>query len=163
MVISTASTTSTSDINYLTQMQDFKDGKINITKSDLTSSVQKSVSNGETVSSTMLDIIDSYDKIDTNGDGISYEELTAYKNSTAGILSSMGLSATSIKQKELSMVADVFLDDDSDDSSDDLSSLLTSNTLSVSTTQAINNYLSSLNSDTDSTLNSTESILDLLS
>jgi hypothetical protein len=73
-------------------LQDFKDGKVNISKSELKNSVSATIAQGQEPSNALLDIIDSYEKIDTNGDGIGYKELETYKSTPAGIISSMGLS-----------------------------------------------------------------------
>jgi hypothetical protein len=99
------------------QIQDFLNGKINITRNDLKNTVSAMSAEGEKPSQVLLDIIDSYDKIDTNGDGLSYTELKTYKNTPAGILSSLGLSAESLKQRQLNLSISAFLEDNSTASS----------------------------------------------
>lgn len=89
---STSTDASAANAKMLQQMQDFKDGKINITKNDLKENIQAMMSEGEEAPAILLDLYQSYSKIDKNNDGISYKEFETYKNSTAGILNSLGFS-----------------------------------------------------------------------
>ncbi|MDD3012325.1 MAG: hypothetical protein PHC34_01310 [Candidatus Gastranaerophilales bacterium] len=103
-MVGSVQSSSAQDANAISQqIQEFKDGKVNITKNDLKSTLANAIAQGEEPSDTVLDIVDSYDKIDTNSDGISYEELETYKNTPAGIISSMGLSPESLKRQQLSL------------------------------------------------------------
>jgi len=97
MVVSVQGT-STQDINTINQqkIQDFKDGKTNITKKDLTGMLSSEIAQGQDLSSDVIDLLDSYDQIDKDGDGISYEEFKTYNNTATGILNSLGLSSSSI-------------------------------------------------------------------
>jgi len=99
-MIGQAQRISTPDINEINQqIQDFQNGKINISKEELTNIVSDEIKQGQDPSNSVLDIIDSYDKIDTNNDGISYDEFKTYKNSPKGLLSFMGISSLSISQQ----------------------------------------------------------------
>jgi len=143
---------STSDVNTV-NLQDFKDGKVNISKSELKSSVSEMIAQGEEPSDVLLDIVDSYDKIDTNDDGISYKELETYKSTPAGIISSLGLSVESMKRQQLNLFASTFLQDDS-----------TSSSSLFGSTDSSESYLNSLiqsYSSSDSTDNS--NIFDFIS
>jgi hypothetical protein len=113
-------------------LQDFKDGKVNISKSELKNSVSATIAQGQEPSNALLDIIDSYEKIDTNGDGIGYKELETYKSTPAGIISSMGLSPEALKQKQLNLFVSAFLNNNSSNTSSDsyLNSLMQSYTSS---------------------------------
>jgi len=163
-----------SNSNTSKQIQDFLDGKVNITKSDLQNTVSSAIAQGEEPSDTLLDILDSYDKIDTNGDGLSYEELKTYKNTSAGMLSSLGLSAESLKRKQLDLFVSAFLKDDSTASSSslfgstDLQDSLLGDYSSDSTTDSTsadssNSYLDSvLQAYSSSNTSNTSSILDYI-
>lgn len=139
---------STSDVNTVAQqLQDFKDGKVNISKSDLKKSAASVMTQGQKPSDSVIDIIDSYEKIDTNGDGISYKELESYKNTTAGLLSSLGMSPNAMKQQKLSLFSSVLSQDDSlpsslfsSNDSDDEISFLKSGKLGDNASRLLNNY-----------------------
>jgi hypothetical protein len=90
-----AASSAVAELNHQ-KIQDFKDGKINIKKDDLIKTVKDTIAQGGSVSSDLMDLVDSYEKIDKDGDGISYKEYTTYKNTPAGILSSLGLSNSSV-------------------------------------------------------------------
>lgn len=106
---------SVSELNQQ-KIQDFKDGKINIKKDELLKSVKDEVVQGKDVSSELMDLVDSYDKIDKNGDGISYDEYTTYKNTPSGLISSLGLSALSSINTQPSLLNYLSFDDSSDSS-----------------------------------------------
>jgi hypothetical protein len=91
---------STSDINAINQQtQDFKDGKTKITKEALTNTLTSTIKQGQEPLVAVIGLMDSYDQIDKNNDGISYDEFETYKSSPKGMLGSLGLSAESIKQQ----------------------------------------------------------------
>ena len=118
------STQDTATVNQQ-KIQDFKDGKINITKKDLGSILSGEITQGQDPSSDLMGIIDSYDKIDKNGDGVSYKEFTTYKSTPAGILSSLGLSSTSINNSINSSLLS-YLNNSNSSTSSQQSSLLNS-------------------------------------
>lgn len=93
--------TSSSDINAINQqkIKDFQDGKINISKGELKNLVTSAIAQGETPSNTVVDILDSYDKIDTNGDGINYKEFQTYAKTPAAMLSSLGINTKNMQQQ----------------------------------------------------------------
>ena len=66
----------------LSSMQDrfksFQSGKSNITKSDLEDIQSKFKSSGKSAPKVLEDLSKKFDKIDTNGDGISINELKSY-------------------------------------------------------------------------------------
>lgn len=127
------------------QIQDFKDGKINITKSDLQNLVSSEISQGQQPSGAIMDIIDSYDQIDKNGDGINSSELQAYQNTSKGILGRLGLSSESLALQSNSLGLDLL---NSIDSGNDSSSLLPSDSNGLlgntSTNQTSDNSLTNL-------------------
>lgn len=166
------STTAVSDANQQ-KLKDFNDKKITLSKKDLQSEVLSALANGEEPSNTLVDIIDSYDKIDTNGDGIGYDELNAYKKSKAGILASLGLSATSAKKQNTLLDLGLLDDSKSTNSSSLLDFLKSSSSnnsknISKSLIESLSNYSSTNTSS--STLGSyatlraktNESIIDYL-
>ena len=65
------------------QMQNFREGSVNLSKDDLTEMQSDMKSKGLTTPEDLKAIIDSYDKIDGNNDGISYDELSAFAESNA--------------------------------------------------------------------------------
>jgi len=184
--------TTTSDVSVINQkIQDFKNGKTKITKEELTTLVAGKLSQGEEVSATLTDLIDSYDEIDKNKDGIDYSEFKTYQNSTQGKLSSLGLSSGSL-ERQLDMLSLQLLEKNSgsssssllqlgnqmsllnsglynsdEDSSDSLSSLLTSSisgsssSSSQSISQLIQNYIDS-KTGTSSDSQDTDAVSDLI-
>lgn len=60
------------------KMQNFRDGSANISKDDLTSMKSDMESKGITTPDDLKAIIEAYDQIDANGDGMSVDELNAF-------------------------------------------------------------------------------------
>jgi hypothetical protein len=137
------------------QLQAFYDGKTTISKSDLTSIVASEVSSGETVNSSIMDLIDSYESIDKNDDGkLTYQEYSTYKNSTAGMLSSLSLPDASSYSL---LDTDLFTN-----SSDDTFSILESGSSSSSGLSSLLDSLSSNSTTTTAADSKTASLLDYL-
>ncbi|GEM_PF-2353937 len=90
-------TTDISTINQ--QIQDFKDGKAKISKEDLTGLVCSQIKQDQEISATLVDLVDSYEEIDKNHDGIDYSEFETYQNSSQGMLSALGISPGSISRQ----------------------------------------------------------------
>lgn len=81
MEINTTATNSPSVSALRQQMQAFRKGKANISKDDLSSF--ESVLKAKGADTAKIDnLINNYDKIDLNGDGISASELQTYKKTT---------------------------------------------------------------------------------
>ncbi|MFA6988979.1 MAG: hypothetical protein WC197_02820 [Candidatus Gastranaerophilaceae bacterium] len=149
-------TSASSAVNQ--QIQDFMDGKTTISQSDLTSIVASEISGGKDINSGIMDLVDSYESVDTNHDGqLTYSEYSTYKNSPAAILSSLGLKNSSTLNSNYSLLhSDMFAN-----SSDDTFAILESGSSSVSS--RVNSLLDSLslnNTTTDSI--TTSSLLDYL-
>lgn len=187
--ISSASSGTTSD--QIKMLQDFQNGSVNLTKNDLVGIENTLKSNGETVSSSLEDLIDSYDKLDPNGKGISYQEFTTYENIKSGtykmpslldygILGSSSSSSSSNSSDPLltnssdssssdslfgsssdSSSSDPLLNSSSDSSNTDISSLLTSSVSGLLSTA--NSDISSILSPTSSTNSTSGSTNDLTS
>lgn len=149
------------------KIQDFKDGKINISKADLKKEISDAIANDKTPDESELNIYDSYDKIDTNGDGISYKELQAYNNTKEGLLNSLGISKSSLTNynnsfalnllnggAESTSTSSSLLDymNNNNSSSDNSSNI--DFTGASSTNSAIQNYLSSNGSSSSNSTNS---------
>lgn len=60
------------------KMQNFRSGSVNLSKDDFTAMQADMESKGLTTPAELRTIIDNYDKIDVNGDGMSFDELTGY-------------------------------------------------------------------------------------
>ena len=160
--MSTVQGVSTQDINAYNQqqIQDFTEGKINITKSDLQSLVSSEIAQGQQPSGQLMDIIDSYDQIDKNGDGISYSDLQTYQNTPKGILDSLGLNSQTLNlQNNLLSLNILNADDSTNDSSSDLTSLLGNSSSSQTSSDDLSSLL--LNNLTDSNDSSSLSSNDL--
>lgn len=93
MADSVSGVSSTDTYTISQHMQDFKDGIVNFSKEDLKSNITELLEERQTPSSTIIDLYESYDEIDQNGDGISYEEFKTYQASPQGIINSLGLSS----------------------------------------------------------------------
>lgn len=160
-MVDAVTSSSAMDVTQLQQkIQDFNDGKVNITKEDLKSYISEKKATGEKISSDVEDIIDSYENIDKDGDGISNSELTIY-NAKKSILSSYS-------NQNLSLLN--YLNDSSDSSSDDaLTSLMTkystqNSSSSSDSTAYVNKLLESYSSSDSSTdTSSSMSLLDYFS
>lgn len=64
--------------NMMQKMQSFKEGSTTLSKDDFTTMESDIQSSGRATPADLKAIIDNYEQIDTNGDGISYDELTSY-------------------------------------------------------------------------------------
>lgn len=68
---------------HMQQMQKFHSGETNLSMEDLMQMQQNAPSDAPKEANEALStIIDSFDKIDTNGDGISIDEMTTFAEST---------------------------------------------------------------------------------
>lgn len=154
--------TSVSDTAALLQKQkDFQDGKVNIKKDDLQQSVLSAIKSGKNVDVATQSLIDSYDKIDKNGDGVSYTELKAYKNTPQGLLASLGINSNSITQNLPTLLDSGLFDDSSSSSS--ASSLLSSLSSSASSNNAATSkLLASLSASSGVSTDTTSGLRDLL-
>lgn len=94
---STSSATQDLSSYYQEKIENFQNGKTNITKQDLTDMVSSYIKEGEDPPVSLTGMLSAYSQIDTNGDGISYSEFEDYKGSSAGLLSSLGITADSMK------------------------------------------------------------------
>lgn len=65
------------------KMQDFQSGKTNLSKDDLSKMQNDMKSMGIDAPKGLQDITNNFDKIDTNGDGISSNELNSYTGGKA--------------------------------------------------------------------------------
>lgn len=147
------STTNTS----LLQLQDFKNGTLNITKTDLEEYVKTQKDSGKEVSEDVQEIIDSYDRVDMNGDGVSYTELQNFnvrqdliescQNIDSTLISTIFGSSSSSSASSVQNLLLSYLSNDSTSSSA-TSSVLNSLSTTNSTTSNLLSYLNS-NSDTD--------------
>jgi len=61
-----------------TKMDNFRSGRANLSKEDLTSMVSDMKSKGMTEPEDLKQILSNYDKIDVNSDGTSFDEVTSY-------------------------------------------------------------------------------------
>ena len=161
MTNSVQSATTLDTTAILQKQKDFKDGKINIKKDDLQQTVLTAIKKGEDVDTATQALIDSYDKIDKNGDGVSYTELQAYKNTPQGILASLGINANSITKNLPSLLDTGLFDGNSSlgSSSSLLSSLSGSST---SSSQATSKLLASLSASSGVNADTTSGLRDLL-
>jgi hypothetical protein len=92
-MVSSVQSSNTASQQLQQQVQDFKDGILNLSKTDIKNDIIKSVTEGSTPSSALMDIYESFNQIDDNGDGLSYEEFETYKNSRTGMLNSLGITS----------------------------------------------------------------------
>jgi len=153
------STSATQDLSAYNQqqIQDFENGKITITKQDLTAMVSSEVSKGEEPSATLVGLLSSYNTIDTTGNGITYSELEKYKSSSSGLLNSLGLNADSLKEQLNKMALTLLGGDSSSSSSGSIASLLDSNNSSSLLSGSTSSSSSSLSSLFDSEMLSNSS------
>lgn len=167
-MVTSVQNSSTTDVSaFNKQIQDFKDGKAKITRNDLGSIVAQQVKQGQSPSAAVVNLIGSYDKIDKNGDGISYDEFQSYSSTPAALLANLGITPNSLNSQLNLLNAGILGNTSSDNSM--MSTLLGSSTTSTSSS-ANNNSLSSLlaqngTSSYSSLINSSKSLslLDFIS
>lgn len=148
MVDSVSSSSSTAATLLQQKITDFENGKVNITKTDLDDYVSEYKANGEDIPDNVQTIIDSYDKIDKDGDGVSNTELSTYNMKTTALASYADFnSSVSLLQ---------YMNSSDSDTTDSLTSLVSSN-ISNSTSSYMNKLLEQYSStaSTDSTSDST--------
>ena len=148
MVDSVSSSTTSVTSALQQKITDFQNGKVNITKSDLNEYAAEYKANNEEIPDSVQEIIDSYEKIDKNGDGVSQNELTTYNNQQSAI--------SSYSEFDVSLLQ--YMNSSDDSTSDSLLNLVNSgisSKVSSYTEKALEKY-STTSSSSSTTSTSTE-------